>query len=74
MGKLIIDNRSSLSEAEIMRYASRVVDGGKVSGIYSGKPQYCYVMVWGHPKTNGKLLCHSYLNNKSDRLMFMDGE
>ena len=45
MAKLIIDNRSPLPDADALRYAANVIDGGRISG--NGQ-HYCYVTTWNN--------------------------
>ena len=65
MNKLIIDNRTSLSLADIMPYVLKVLEMGYVS---NDNTQYCYHTVWG-----SGISISAIRNDKSDRfVVFME--
>lgn len=67
MGRLIIHNRSSVSDGEALRLVAAVVDGGRVSNY--GK-QYCYLVTG---KVAGQAVAvASELNKASDRFTVYD--
>jgi len=66
MNKLIIENRTALSDIESLDLVSRVIEEGRVS---NDNKQYCYVSI-------GNINHSSYaistdLNKKSDRFVIM---
>ncbi len=70
MGKLIIDNRSSLSDCSALSACMDVVKAGRISGE-GDKKQYCYgtkVPMIGVTD----LMIYADLNKQSDRLIVMD--
>ena len=61
MSRLIIENRSSLSDAECLGRVQTIIDGGRVSN--DGK-QYCYYSVF-----NDDIGVATFLNKASDRFV-----
>ena len=72
VSKLIIENRTSISDAEALRFCMDVVEKGKVSGR-GDKAQYCYLTVY---RSKGRNIYVSAFKNKlSDRfLIHYNGE
>ncbi|MDZ7821545.1 MAG: hypothetical protein U5N26_06890 [Candidatus Marinimicrobia bacterium] len=67
MGKIIIDNRSDLTELQALQLIGGVVRGGRVSN--EGK-QYCYLVT---AQISGKkYAASSFLNKKSDRFVITE--
>lgn len=67
MGKLIIENRSPLSDSEILPYVASVIELGRISN--DGK-QYCYGTTFKQPNgIQGRLVIVTDLNEKSDRFV-----
>jgi len=71
MGKLIIDNRSRVSDLMALSVCSYVVKRGRVSGTRE-KKQYCYATKIA--MSGGTVLVvYAELNKKSDKLTVTDG-
>jgi type VI protein secretion system component Hcp len=66
MGKLIIENRSKVSDIEALQAVQMVMESGRISN--QGK-QYCYFST-----TLNNLGIASFLNKKSDRFVVVDNE
>ena len=68
MNKIIIDNRTTLTDAQALEYVGRVIRMGRVSN--DGK-QYCYACSF--PALNGlpAVDVFSGLNAKSDRFILL---
>ena len=64
--KLIINNDSDLSMAEILVLAQSVVSDGRVSG--DGK-SYCYITQFVNGNARG-IICYAQRNKSSDSLTF----
>jgi hypothetical protein len=64
MGKLIIDNQTSLKDIDALALVSRVMMGERISN--SGK-QYCYVSVFN--AEGEEIVVSSHLNKSSDRFV-----
>ena len=64
--KLIINNDSDLSMAEILVLAKSVVSDGRVSG--DGE-SYCYLTRFGRGAFDG-IMCYANRNKNSDTLTF----
>ena len=64
--KLIINNDSDLSMAEVLVLAKSVVSDGRVSG--DGE-SYCYITRFGMGEFNG-MMCYAQRNKSSDTLTF----
>jgi len=73
MGKIIIDNRSSLTDVEAVEGVKSIMEDGRVS---NDDTQYCYATVIVKSMSNGtdvgKFLFISKLNNKSDGFIVYD--
>ena len=61
MDKLIINNETDLTMAEILPYALKVIEGGRISNF---EKQYCYLTTFH----NG-IIIYADKNKKSDRLI-----
>jgi hypothetical protein len=69
MNKIIIDNRTELTDLETLCLVDIVIKQGRISN--NGK-QYCYVTVI---KVEGiKYAIYTYLNKKSDRFVITRSE
>ena len=65
MDKIIIENQTELTMAEVIRYVTHVVEGGRISG---NNDHYCWVTTW----TSG-IVVSAFKNKKSDRfVIWMD--
>jgi len=64
MGKLIIDNRTEISDFDALCLIQKVVSEGRIS---NGDRQYCYLTVF-HLES-GEYSVSTDLNKKSDRFM-----
>ena len=64
--KLIINNDSDLSMAEILVLAQSVVSEGRVSG---DSESYCYITQFVNGSVRG-ITCHAQRNKNSDTLTF----
>lgn len=64
--KLIINNDSDLSMAEVLVLTQSVVSDGRVSG--DGK-SYCYITSFVNGKFRG-IMCYAQRNKNSDTLIF----
>jgi len=69
MGKIIIENRSSVSDLIAIKAVISVINGGRVSN--DGK-QYCYYTTSRHHSSEYYIGIASYLNKKSDRFVVVD--
>ena len=67
MGKIIIDNRSSISDAAALNTVIRSIEAGRISN--NGK-QYCYVCVM--ETHEGTVQVASDLNKCSDKFTIVD--
>jgi len=68
MGKMIINNRSSLPDQEALLYISSVIEQGRIS---DNNKQYCYVTVF-HGDIYGEdmeIAVSSRKNKRSDRFV-----
>lgn len=65
--RLIIENRSSYSMAEVLDFVKYIVKQGRTSETSKGK-QYCFVAVFNSPEI---VIC-SDKNKRSDRLVITD--
>mgnify|MGYP006428919481 CR=1 FL=1 len=63
MNKLIIDNRTDLTDAECLPYVERVINRGRIS---NNNKQYCYATSFEKDKET-ILIVITDLNSKSDR-------
>ena len=70
MGKIIIENRSSVSDNVAISLVQRVITKGRVSN--DGK-QYCYATVFRNPEQDGEIAVYTDLNKKSDRFVVSNG-
>ena len=68
MGKLIIDNRSSVDDIQAMLVVSMVVERGRISN--EGK-QYCYATTFTLSNED-RVAVYTDLNEKSDRFVVCD--
>ena len=66
MNKLIIENRTDISMAEVLTYINAVLRGGRCS---NNDTQYCY-----HTRFDDSVAVTSVLNKKSDRLIVTQGD
>ena len=64
MNKLIIDNRSTMSDFNALAYIKAVIEEGRISN--EGK-QYCYYTTF--ERGNMIIGVSSFLNKKSDRFV-----
>ena len=64
--KLIINNDSDLSMAEILVLAKSVVSEGRVSG---DSDSYCYITAFVNGNVRG-IMCYAQRNKSSDTLTF----
>ena len=64
--KLIINNDSDLSMAEVLTLAHSIVSEGRVSG---GAESYCYVTQFVNGNLRG-IVCYAQKNKSSDTLTF----
>ena len=64
--KLIINNDSDLSMAEVLTLAQGVVSDGRVSG---DSDSYCYITAFVNGKVRG-IMCYAQRNKSSDTLTF----
>ena len=64
--KLIINNDSDLSMAEILVLSKSVVAGGRVSGNHDS---YCYITQFVNGSVRG-IMCYAQRNKNSDTLTF----
>lgn len=71
MGKLIIDNRTDLSDSTCLTLVKIVTDKGRISN--NGK-QYCYgsVIKVSDGKVDKNYMVSTDLNKKSDRFIIME--
>lgn len=67
MSKIIIDNRSKLSDSDALHYVIDVIREGRIS---CNGDQYCYLTSWNTVK--GKIWVSTDLNKKSDRFVIVD--
>jgi len=67
MSRLIIDNRSSLSDEVALLWVACVIEGGRISN--DGK-QYCYYSTFGRGEK--KFGIATGLNEKSDKFTVID--
>lgn len=68
MGKIIIDNRSSLSDSQVLDCVAQVIQKGRISNY--GK-QYCYLSTFSVSDAPD-LVIATDLNEKSDRFIAYD--
>ena len=64
MNKLIIDNRTELTDLEAVTLVSRVIEQGRIS---NDDKQYCYGT--GITIEDKEYMIWTYLNKKSDRFV-----
>lgn len=57
--RIIINNRTKLSDSAVMYYVKDVIEGGKISETVRGK-QYCFLTTW---KTNNIAVSAGRRNN-----------
>ena len=70
MGKIIIDNRSDMTDLDAVDVVKNIVIAGRISNF---RTQYCYLTVIGNYKGTGKnYQVASFLNKKSDRFVIID--
>ncbi len=67
MGKIIIDNRTELSDIEAVTLVGKVIEQGRISN--RGR-QYCYLTVV--EIENKKYAIYTDLNKKSDRFLIFN--
>ena len=70
MSKIIIENRSDMSDLDAVEIVKNIVEGGRKSNF--GK-QYCYLTVihnWGGAGKQYQV--SSFLNKKSDRFVIIN--
>ena len=70
MGKIIIENRSSVSDNVAISLVQRVITKGRVSN--DGK-QYCCATVFRNPEQDSEIVVYTDLNKKSDRFVVSNG-
>ena len=68
MNKLIIDNRTDLTDAECLPYVQAVIYKGRIS---NNDKQYCFLTTFWKDKDT-ILYVSTELNDKSDRFIIMD--
>lgn len=66
MSRIIIDNRSSLSDVDATLAVAKVIEQGRIS---NDNKQYCYLTTF----TNG-LVVATDLNKKSDKFIVIDNK
>ena len=64
--RLIINNDSDLSMAEVLVLAQSIVSEGRVSG---NADSYCYITAFVNGKVRG-IMCYAQRNKNSDTLTF----
>ena len=64
MNKLIIDNRTELSDINVVTLVLKVINQGRIS---NDNKQYCYVT--GITIKDKEYMIWTYLNKKSDRFV-----
>jgi hypothetical protein len=69
MSKLIIYNKSSVSDCSAIELVAQVVAMGRIS-MSGGRPQYCFVTVLQHGSSEVQVI--SMLNKESDRFIVSD--
>jgi len=67
MSKIIIENRSSISDCDALSVVSTVVSWGRMSGS-GDKAQYCYYSTFRNPKVG----VSAFKNKASDRFVVID--
>jgi len=63
MSRIIIENRSNLTDVDAVEHAQAVMREGRISGA-EGKEQYCYLTTF-----NNDIHVSAFLNKSSDRLV-----
>lgn len=64
MSKIIVENKSNISDSEVLKYVSSVIQKGRISS--NGK-QYSYMSTFGYGA--GMYAIYTDLNKKSDRFV-----
>ena len=67
MSKMIIENRSHLSDAECLDLVKYTINKGRIS---NNEKQYCYASVFTYGESSVSL--YTDLNKKSDRFVIED--
>ena len=67
MNKLIIDNRTELTDGQALVLVSKVIEAGRIS---NDKKQYCYLTVMAYE--NKSYGISTDLNKKSDRFIIFN--